>query len=509
MGCAEALSLGAPSCPYKQKSHTCHDFHVFVMCTHKSKIYNPFTKQTFFVNCGHCPACMMEKANSRLRRIKNSLEDGMVSLFITLTYAPDFLPYIKPDEVYEGMPYLSIYRDFDMRKVRVDSDYNIAYEKTSRFSPLKTFDCLEERLFYEGDRLPLARGSSGKIGILYFKDLQDFCKRLERNLFRFYGISGSTYKCYKISEYGETYFRPHFHVLLHCPSSLLAQFFAAVRASWPYDNQNLERQIEIAKNPSTYLSRYLCRPVDFPKFFEHKSFAPKASFSKGFGLANKNFSLPAIMANVDRGSCGFDTFVKRDGIETPINLLYPKYLLNRYFLKFKGYSRLSPSELFLVVRFPRLIYTFGKRLGYTIDEKRNDYENTIRILRRRYDRFCQESGLSGRTCDLTKIFAYYYWKVWIVYMSNVYKRMFDDVRDIVDMLECYENIQEVRDSSSDQVALIKTDLLSEIKRFSHISDPNLFHRTVARTEQLTLDYFSHIKKRKVSNTAYQENGVWI
>lgn len=456
-----------------------------------------------YVKCGHCIACQMEKANARLRRIKNSIEAGTVTLFVTLTYAPKFLPYIKPGELSSNMEFLNIYRDYDIRKVRKTTDYDIGYETYRRQEPIETLDCFAQKLYYHGERLPRAHGSRNKIGVLFYKDLQDFCKRLERNLYRHYGIPGSRYKMYKISEYGETYYRPHFHFLIHIPPSCVDQFFVAIRESWPFDNQGLERQIEFAKNASSYVSKYLCRGSDFPKFFENRCFAPKASFSKGFGLANPSLSLPALLASVERGNCTFTANVFKDGKSSLVDLFYPKYFINRYFFKFKGYSRLAFTEILQLVRCPLSIYSFGQRLGYTVTDERDDYRNFLNGFRLRFERFCRESQIVGRQSDLEYYFAYFYYMVWSVYASTLYRNMFALVNDRIDMLECYDNLQEVRDFN------ISHDLQDYIHLFQDISDPNLFRRNVSQTCKLENDYFSHIKRKRVTNMSYRRAGMKI
>lgn len=457
-----------------------------------------------YVKCGKCPSCQMEKANARLRRIKNSLEPSTVSLFVTLTYAPKYLPYIKPQELRANMAELNVYRDYDKIKVRKSDNYEFAYKDYKRTKPLKTFDCLLEKLYYNGVRLPRARGSRNKIGVLYYKDLQDFCKRLERNLYRHYGITGDCYKMFKVSELGETYFRPHFHLLIHIPPKYVDQFYFAIRSSWPFDSQGLERQIEFAKNASSYISRYVCRGSDFPKFFENKCFKPKCSFSKGFGLVNSQFSLSNLIASVDRGSCTYNTGILINGQNTPVDLFYPKYFIDRYFPRFKGYSRLSYDQLFKLLQCPRLIYQYGKYLGYVITPERNDYECFLRTVRLRYGRFCASCPISGRNIDLKRLFAYYYYKVWVVYRSNSYKMMFNDVRNYRDLLQCYDNVAEAKEN----MVLTDLDLQSESVS-DYITHPNLFERNIVRTDRLENDYFSHLKRKKVTNSAYRAEGMKI
>lgn len=476
------------------------------MCTNQKKIYNASRRMFMFVKCGHCPACQMENAKARFRRIKNAYVDGEMVLFVTLTYTPEFLPYIRPSELKEDMSFLNIYRDYDVRKVRKNSDYEQAYQKINRFSPISKIDCFEQKLFYNGEKLPLARGSHGKIGVIYFKDLQDFCKRLERNLFRHYGIVGSDYKMYKVSEYGETYFRPHFHLLVHIKSEDFSKFYEAIRASWPYDNQGLDRQIEVARNATSYVSKYLCRGSDFPKFFENRCFRPKCSFSKGYGFGNKAFTLPRLLDAIDKGFVGFTASLHTDAGQTDVNLLYPKYFVDRYFIKFKRYSVIDDDTFFQLLQCPRTIDAYGQYFGYTVryvrGQVRDDFEIFKNQLRLRFFRFCSESGLVGRPEDLIPIFAYYYRKVWSVYNSNILKGNFENASRLgISQLELYDNLDEVLEFGFSHPLM---DGVSDC-----VTDPNLFRSVMAKTAKLENDYITHQKRKKVNSAIYQESGMYI
>lgn len=480
------------------------------MCTHQKRVFNKFSQSWIWVKCGKCHACQVEKANKRRLRIFNTYDFGETTLFVTLTYAPIYLPYLKPKELTENCDYINIYRDYDVRKTRMGKGYRQHYCHIPRTEPLATVDCFEQKIFYSKERLPRARGSRNKIGVLYFKDLQDFCKRLERNLFRHFGIVGSDYKMFKVSELGETYLRPHFHLLLHIKKKDMDAFYDAIRASWPFDNQNLRRQIEVARSPSSYVSKYLCSGTRIPQLFETRPFRPKASFSKGYGLANPSFSLPSILNGIERGSLMYT--VLRNNQESPyVSLFYPKYLIDRYFLKFKGFSRLTSSEVFNLVRFPSLIYSFGKRLGYFMDDddSKDDYSIFRRCINLRFDRFCRESGFNYPVNVMRWWFAYYFSKVWTTWNSNIYRCQFDKPLNEQDMLELYDNLDEIREKYQDKRIPLQTDLADLILKYPKIGNPN-FHRTnLIRTAQLELDYFTHVKRKKTINHIYRRQGMYI
>ena len=71
------------------------------------------------------------------------------------------------------------------------------------------------------------------------------------------------------------------------------------------------------------------------------------------------------------------------------------------------------------------------------------------------------------------------------------------------MLEVYENLDEVRDFR------ISTNLFENINDVPSVSNPNNFRRIKSRTSRLENDYFSHIKRKKVTNAAYRADGMKI
>ena len=64
------------------------------MCTNCRYIFNRYIRKSILVPCGKCEACQQDKANKRAQRIRNNVQDGMLTLFATFTYANDYLPYI-------------------------------------------------------------------------------------------------------------------------------------------------------------------------------------------------------------------------------------------------------------------------------------------------------------------------------------------------------------------------------------------------------------------------------
>lgn len=93
------------------------------MCLYKRYIKNPYTGKDVFVKCGHCNACLQEKAARRTSRIRNNVSSGQTALFVTLTYANMFVPYVRRSDLKSFEFTVPVYRDASIRRNRVGSDY--------------------------------------------------------------------------------------------------------------------------------------------------------------------------------------------------------------------------------------------------------------------------------------------------------------------------------------------------------------------------------------------------
>lgn len=303
------------------------------MCTHGRWITNRYTDSRFWCKCGHCPSCQQEKAASRASRIRREYSDDHIVLFGTLTYKNQCVPYIKRDDISNNVLRYDVFRDFTHRggfavykNVVVDT-FNLGYVYPSDLHGLKD---LKKR--------------KGKIGVIYYKDLQNFFKRLRINLKRHYDYD-TPFKFFACAEYGGKTLRPHFHFLVYIRPSDEEKFRRSIVASWPFANRSrTEKFIEVARDAAGYVSSYVNRGAHFPAFLSNH-FPPKATYSKHFGHNDENFTLDKILQKTSEGYLRYFKLVKRRGIRQISDFLIPKYVINRYFPVFKGYSRLPVSAL--------------------------------------------------------------------------------------------------------------------------------------------------------------------
>lgn len=420
------------------------------MCVNKRWITNKYNGQRLYVSCGHCPACLQQKADARAKRIKANYpdtNDGTIAIMFTLSYANKFVPYILPQDIdewrkfrdaeisrglikdsffgYKGLKEdelcfshdslrLDIYRDYSCRLVRGKKRYRHNEEK-----PLFAFTSKGIKYVYKFTRRwfgnavidelktldygcanpyslpPLQNDVEGilpsRIGVCYYPDFQLFIKRLRQNLKRKYGIYDK-FSYYSCSEYGGKSSRPHFHVLLFTKAELYSVFKRAINESWPYDYCNAERKcIQIAINAASYVASYVNCSNVVPEIFQNSKVRQKHSYSQGFGMARESYSLDSV----------YKSFLRHDFTENrqvlvghtlfDVVSVIPAYVLGRYAPKFKGYSRLTTDELFDIYYNPFQLNKYARWCEMDNEQLRAAkvaIQNKMRIwLNAGYDRY--------------------------------------------------------------------------------------------------------------------------
>ena len=83
-------------------------FSPLVKCLNPKKIVNPYTNQTLFVPCGHCVACACNKSNHFIQLLQMEDESHKFCAFITLTYAPKYLPMAQFVDNLQGINQYSL-----------------------------------------------------------------------------------------------------------------------------------------------------------------------------------------------------------------------------------------------------------------------------------------------------------------------------------------------------------------------------------------------------------------
>lgn len=491
------------------------------MCINKKRIYNKWSKQWLYVDCGHCPACQQVKAFKRTKRIKNASHAGYINLFVTLTYSNECIPYIRKSELKNNVSTINIYRDIDYRFVRFSSDYSTFCRSFKRDYPLAVVDCDQARIFVDAEQRRQLRyikndKTKDRVSVCYYRDVQNFIKRFRTNLIRHYKVHEPV-KAYCCSELGPSTQRAHFHLLLDVPSARLDECKSAIIESWPYDHQIAynPKSIQIAHNAASYCSAYVNRYSDFPKLFEARPFRPKHTFSKFYGFENANFALGKICDAIRSGDLRYHTLRLRNGVAEDAFILYPKYVLDRYFCKFKGYSRLSFDTLHDILSTPAILRLSQyedvvlNKLVCVCDDGSIDLDHVdviIRSINLRYSRFISEFPVyeDGKLISVGLpdngysrcLFADYFIRCWIVFSSTLIKSSHELCVSDDDSYQLYDNWDYDRTKYH-----YLHGYLSKIG-----SDPNLYMNNIRQTLSMEDIFHRVYKRRKVTGKVLSEQG---
>ena len=464
------------------------------MCTHQHLITNIYTKQEFYVKCGKCPACLQEKAAHRVARIKATDAPGLDVMMVSLTYRRGSAPYIDRQEAYEfargKRAYLNVYRDTKYRRVRLDSDYNIGFKSfPGKFIltqiPFVSYDSFRN--------LKDMAHEHNKISVSYYPDVQRFMARLRINLKRLYNYDKQIY-AYLCGEYGSKSHRTHFHIALHYQKGDYEVLRSAIVKSWPFsDLSRWDRAVEKAFRASSYLASYVNCGSDFPTFLK-KYFKPKHSYSKGYGLGNSLYTLPSILEHFERGSLSFGMLKDKQGIPKIADVPFPSYVIHRYFPKFKGYSRLSPTSLEQVMRgirnfdYDTTNWIVQRQAIYYSMEEFNKFSV---MLNNAYQRF--KDNCPPRYSYFTfENYVSLHRRIWSLFASTCLKLHLKN--DDIPINEKYDNLDWVN---------YKKSLGFDVPGFgdvdTSVTNPNLFKSTIALSSRFEQGYYENIKHRKVSN----------
>lgn len=467
------------------------------MCTHGKWIYNKYVNKHLYVACGHCESCRLEKANRQFSRICNHERDQRYfRVFITLNYCNEALPYIDFNDYDLGRT-INVYRDVSVYyhknrytgvsrkivkpgrrligKIQVsDYDYNRGYTNVLT-------NLVEPQKFHR----------SNCIGISFTPDFQNFLKRFRQNLFRHYGLqTKGVFTFYRVSEYGPTTMRPHFHAIFYFPrewQQYYVQIKRSVIASWPFCSYDqIQRNVQVAKEGQRYVSRYTCRPSDFPTFFNIRKIAPKASFSRGYGFGDKSFTASSVFRSLSSHDYGYTyEYTDREGKQVSVHVPFPSYYVRRFFPTFKGECNLDARTLFAVLSSPGLLYSYASILDMSFDECRYAYNRII----------CAQERLNLH--GFSYAFAYLDYKSG---RSSYLLKRSHLMRD-VPLSEFYDN---------------KEDLLYNPRYFGYrlfsdsvlyqldytVLDPNLYYSRVIKSNLDHLEYCDHVKKAKFTERVH-------
>lgn len=434
-------------------------------CLHPLWLKNPYTGKYVSVSCRECECCKVQLANSFAERIRNELEfvaSDFKTYFVTLTYGNEYIPYIHLKEQRFGLDSLglpSVFRGCthpveitDFYSDNADSSGDIADDFLCR----KSFHA--SQVFFIQDIAPDA------VGVIYFKDFQDFTKRLNKCLAKKYNYGYGAFKYCVSSEYGETTYRPHFHVLIttKVPEEILK---AAIMQSWTYClYDELERWFEIAIKPAAYLSTYICDGFGLPDFYKYSVWRQKKSHSLHYGFARPEFDLPNFFRSAyERVYTYHKEYISKTRGKVEYDIPFPSYVRNRYFPYFAWITRLSMHEFiylcetitrlderpfdFLSVRIPETRYGNAKRFDLIL----SNYDFSITEIFYKLKDFVFDSKRVYLACERMRYYAsllgisfkdylFTYYNFYVGYKSYLIKQSHESDLDFSDSFSVYDNL---------------------------------------------------------------------
>lgn len=336
-----------------------------------------------------------------------------------------------------------------------------------------------------------------KVGICLYKDFQDFYKRFEINYFREFGKRPTRSYCV-CSEYGETYRRPHFHLLLFCYPEEKAAIERHVRKAWPYNGSRKKLlDIQIARSAASYVSQYVNCGSDFPTFLK-LWFRPKMVYSYHFGHDNYYFRLDSIMRMFEKNDWSYPCSRHLEGLSVVQYVPLPRYVLSRWFPQIVGYSRLSANTLYDCAQRPHVLQALRNQTCQRPDVQG---QCTIRLLnaRIRFQQYWSErERYRGEFSHEKYFFPYLYAYVWSSYIAYLQRWSYEnyDVND--SWFNYYENIGDVIDQHSVRSDLSSVPIPDGVTVHRH---PDEQPHNVRRSQRLSELYDRMKKESKISNLA--------
>lgn len=372
------------------------------MCFASREIKVPHSHRTMMVPCGHCPACLGQKASRRARRIRCHHPAGFTCYFVTLSYSNDFIPFIRKSDLFEfqsdssyygGICHVPVYRSKTCRffkSVLHTTDDEVVLRHIDVPHSALTTDNINSLscLVRSGYSTPGYRTlEHDRVCVNNYDDVKRFFKRLRFNLSQCFGNVPLSY--YSTAEYGPTTQRLHYHLALWLPSCIAFEDVRThVSKAWPFcDRSRTEKFVQVAKCLSSYLAQYINCGTDVSDFLQ--DIAPlKSSHSLLFGFDDVNYEFRNVVSTLSEGmACSFtQSVVDSRGAIQYVDFSYPKYVVYRYFPIIKGFSRLDDLTAVHIISDPQKyarLYT-SLHVGYLDGVGSEVYQSNIRTIDNSY-----------------------------------------------------------------------------------------------------------------------------
>jgi len=326
-------------------------------CQHPRTVVNKYTHESVVVPCGSCPSCLLRRSAIQTNLLTTYSAQFRYAYFVTLTYAPCFLPTLEVSVVeacsddLADVPCVPDINDLDAGD---PNTYLFGFRSVPRTASIKLKTSTVERTFKDPEvkfTYPMKskdilsifekvkHNVPNRIPYICNRDLDLFLKRLRS----YYPDEKLRY--YAVSEYGPTSLRPHWHLLLLSNSERFSETIREnVPKAWSYGRCDTSLSRGYA---ALYVASYLNSYVALPDFYTQmpKVVRPKSFHSIGFTESNL-FPRKVRIAEVDQAAdkCLNGVVIECAGKFRTIKPSWP-YIL-RLFPRFSDAFRKSPSNVY-------------------------------------------------------------------------------------------------------------------------------------------------------------------
>lgn len=424
-------------------------------CLHPQLVYNKYNHHEYYVPCGRCAACLLQKSYHWKFRVEDECKLNKFSIFFTLTYDNLHIPRIPV--MYAG-DYVSV---CDI----LLSEYPKVIQKSK--DDFTTFD---------------------DVGVLSKVDIQLFLKRLRININRFSNVPKEQQKIryFICGEYGPATLRPHYHGIIWTNSEQLCKWLVEnLSASWPLCDKNRTDQYIslVEKNAPQYVSAYINCFNYLPLYLQRKEFRPFHLCSKGPAIGfTSTPKVDYIKSVLDGDCCTYRTDSKtRQSVACEI----PPYYTFQYFPRCRNYSQLSFVQKFAIYsasfnQARQRVLAFIREHGYcSLDFARKQLIPFQKYFSSRT--YCLKiSDLMRSTSHLSKAFEYFHERT---------KLSIHEFIDCIDRLYSHKALVRLKEQLSSVSSLIEQKMHSKIRylyplNFIHNSSDSIY-------DTLTSVYHSH------------------
>ena len=384
----------------------------FCACENPKRVRNRYTHDYVIAKCGHCVACEKSRSDRYVSMINNMAEHSKGVYFVTLTFAPEYLPTAHFELSEDQTEFNVTVQHHKLQSVVVSRKPTI--EKELRDFPYyeQIVQKIEHRNYTSADwhffniGMPSLSDSSflgkGNFGVLDVRYPQNFLKRL-RNLLS-YAYPALNLKYFLVGEYGTRTFRPHFHLIIFMDYSIRqTELQNFVSLSWKYGHCDVQR---VESSAANYVASYCNSSSSIPRFLQEdvcKPFCRHSNFSAYTFTANET---KAVLEELYKDDSPYVIKATSNGLSVlPLQqtlrfFAYPKPSRFDSLSSYEVYDILSEYER-ACERQRTLNPTFKAKVAYTaIDsEFEVDKDSGIYTLSELRDLYKASSDSSKRSLD--------------------------------------------------------------------------------------------------------------